>query len=280
MNVPLSLLEMPLVSAYVHEVSGIVLDSTKDYLVQSRLGPLLEREGISSYSELIRLAREDLTGHLRGSIVDAVATNETSFFRDQRPFDLMAFKVIPDILQRQVASGRVGKPRLDIWCAACSTGQEVYSLTMLLKEMLFDLDRYWIRILGTDISEWALTVASRGIYSAGEAARGLSERRMQRFFVPVEGGYKISDELRALATYAPLNLLDRFRHVGTFDVVFCRNVSIYFSIPNRAKLFDALADQLRTDGILIIGGSESLVCVTQRFAREDFRGAIYYRKIR
>lgn len=280
MSVPVSTLEMPLVSAFVSEVSGIVLEPGKGYLVEGRLGPLLERERLAGYADLVRAARNDGTGRLRNAIVDAIATNETSFFRDQRPFDLMAHKLVPDVFERQAAGGVTGRPRLDVWSAASSTGQEVYSLAMLLKEMLFDLNRFWIRILGTDISEWALSAASRGWYSGNEVARGLTERRLERFFVAQNGGYRIADELRAMATFAPLNLMDRFRHVGTFDVILCRNVAIYFSMIHRCSLFDRLADQLRPDGVLVIGSTESLDGVTTRFAREDFRGSVYYRKVR
>jgi chemotaxis protein methyltransferase CheR len=271
-------LELSLVSAFVHEASGIVLDSTKDYLVQSRLGPLLQHEGVPNYAELIRLARADATGRLTGRIVDAVATNETSFFRDHQPFDLLAHKLVPDVLERQMGPGRGGRPRLDIWSAAAATGQEVYSIAIVLKELLFDLNRYWIRILGTDISEHALAVASRGWYSANEAARGLTERRLQRFFVPDNGGWRIVDELRAQATFAPLNLTAGFPQAGLFDIIFCRNVAIYFSTANRRAVFNGLAEHLRPEGVLLIGSSESLIGVTQFFVREEFHGVDYYRK--
>jgi chemotaxis protein methyltransferase CheR len=272
--------EMPVVADWVQEVSGIFLDPSKDYLIDSRLGPFLKRMGVGSYSELVDRARQDQSGRLRASMVDAVTTNETMFFRDQWPFDLLAHKLVPDVLQHQEANpARGGRPRLDVWCAAASTGQEVYSLAIVLKEMLYDLGRYWIRILGTDISEWALSVASRGFYTDFEASRGLTDNRLKRFFTRVEGGWRIQDELRAQATFAPLNLIERFRHVGTFDIILCRNVAIYFSVPHRAVLFDRLADQLRPGGVLLVGATESLHGLTKRFAHEEFHGASFYRKV-
>lgn len=279
MTIEVSPVDMSIVSAYIHDESGIVLTPGKEYLVQSRLGPILQREQIFNYSDLIKRAQVDSSKRLRTMIVDSMTTNETSFFRDEWPFDLMAHKLIPDILMRQLEMKQEGKPRIDIWSAASSTGQEVYSIAMILKEMLFSLSRYWIRILGTDISEWALSVGSRGVYSDLEISRGLSERRRDRFFCRTDGGWKIDDELRSLATFGTLNLIERFRHVGTFDIILCRNVAIYFSLPRRVALFDGLADQLRPNGILLIGSTENLHGISERFVREEFHGAVFYRKV-
>jgi chemotaxis protein methyltransferase CheR len=267
--------ELALVSEYVGEVSGIVIEASKAYLVETRLGPLLQRYGFASYRELVTRARADTSGLLHGSIIDAITTNETSFFRDQHPFELLVHKLIPDVMERQHSAPR---PRLDIWCAAASTGQEVYSIAMALEELLFSLDRYWIRILGTDISEAALARASRAIYSRLEIERGLSERRRARFFQQQPQGWRIRDELRALVTFRRLNLLERFRHIGTYDIIFCRNVAIYFSLAHRTDLFHRMADQLRPNGVLVVGSTESLVGLTPKLRREAFHGTVFYRK--
>jgi chemotaxis protein methyltransferase CheR len=269
--------ELPLVADYVHRVSGIVIEPAKAYLVESRLGPMLERERASTYLELVALAQRDASGTLCTRIIDAITTNETSFFRDARPFELLAHKLVPDLLERQMGATR---PRIDIWSAAASTGQEVYSIAMVLEELLFDTGRYGIRILGTDISDATLARASRGRYSEYELSRGLDSRRKERFFQPVDRDWQIKDRLRALATFRPLNLLARFRHVGTYDIIFCRNVAIYFSPQNRLSLFDRLVDQLRPGGVLIIGSTESLIGVTRRLERQSFHGAVYYRRVR
>jgi len=270
--------EIPHVATYVDEVAGIVLDSSKSYLVESRLGPVAEREGFTSYSALVRAARADVSGRLKRLVVDAITTNETYFFRDERPFQLLAHKLIPDLLERQMQGRRYGLPKLDIWCAGCASGQEVYSIAMVLKEMLGRLDRYRIRILGTDISDAILTVASRAIYTRYELTRGVSASRRQRFFTPEGELFKITDELRSLATYRNLNLMRSFRHVGTYDLIFCRNVAIYFSIANRRTLYAGLANQLRPNGGLLVGSTESLIGVTDRFVRQSYRGAVYYTK--
>ena len=274
---PVSSAEMSLVASYVHTVSGVVIESGKEYLVRGRLGPLLEREGVSGFGELVRQARLDGSGRLEKRIIDAITTNETSFFRDERPFHLLAHKLLPDHFERTRNTGPRGKPRLDIWCAAASTGQEVYSVAMVVKELLFDLSGYWIRILGTDISEEALAMASRGYYTAREVSRGLSDRRLARHLRRVGDRWQVSDELRSLVTFSPLNLLGRFRHVGTFDVILCRNVAIYFSLTNRCELFERLADRLRPDGALIVGSTESIIGLTKRFVRQTHRDAVYYR---
>jgi len=267
--------ELSLVAAYVLEVSGIVIEPSKGYLIRARLGPLLEAWGTAHYSGLVARARADPSGTLQGDIVDAITTNETSFFRDRRPFDLLAHKLVPDIIGQQLGRPR---PRLDIWSAAASTGQEVYSIAMVLEELLFDTTRYGIRILGTDISEAALTKASRGRYTPHELSRGLDERRRDRFFRPVDGGWQVQDRLRALATFRKLNLLGRIRHVGTYDIIFCRNVAIYFSPQNRISLFERLAAQLRPGGVLVAGSTESLLGVNHCLEREQFHGAVYYRR--
>jgi chemotaxis protein methyltransferase CheR len=274
-RVEVSALEMPLVSSYVHEVSGIVIEPSKAYLVETRLGPLVQQRRLGGYADLVARAKQDGTGALQKEIIDAITTNETSFFRDQHPFELLVHKLIPDVMERQHSAPR---PRLDIWCAAASTGQEIYSIAIVLQELLFDLSRYWIRILGTDISEAALARASRGHYSAFEVSRGLEQRRRDRFFLPDGAGWRIRDPLRSVATFRPLNLLERFRHVGSYDIIFCRNVAIYFSAQNRASLFHRLADQLRPGGVLVVGSTESLHGLTPRLSREEFHGSVFYRK--
>jgi chemotaxis protein methyltransferase CheR len=269
--------ELPLVSDYVHRVSGIVIEPNKAYLLESRLGPLLAREGAATYIELVQRAQRDHSGGLGGRIIDAITTNETSFFRDKRPFELLAHKLVPDVLEAQMGHPR---PRIDIWSAAASTGQEVYSMAMVLEELLFDTSRYGIRILGTDISEAALARASRGRYTSYEMGRGVSDKRRQRFFRPEGNDWQIKDRLRAMATFRPLNLLARFRHVGSYDIVFCRNVAIYFSAQNRVSLFERLVDQIRPGGVLVTGSTESLIGVTRRLERQSFHGTAFYRRVR
>ena len=275
---PVSLAEMSLVSQYVQAISGVVLGPGKEYLVRGRLGPLLDAEGARSYAELVRRARADATRRIERRIVDAITTQETSFFRDGRPWSLLAHKLLPDHFERVAPQGVGGRKRLDVWCAACSTGQEVYSVAMVLGELLGDLSRYWIRILGTDLSDDALAAASLGRYTDHEVRRGLSPRRQVRHFRRGDEGWQISDELRSLVTFRRLNLQERIRHIGTFDLILCRNVAIYFSVRARTELLDRIADQLRPDGALVVGSTEAITGLTRRFTRRDFHGGIYYER--
>lgn len=270
MTIKASPAEMQTVAAYVEAVSGIVLAPSKAYLVETRLGRLLKDHAIDSYDALIRAAKADHSGALRGEIVDAISTQETSFFRDGKPFDFLAQELFPEKLK--------SKHRLDIWCAAASTGQEIYSLTMILKELLGEqLGRYDIRILGTDISEAALVYCSQGRYSRLELSRGINAERLRRHFVKEDKVWKINDELRALATFKPFNLMQPMTSLGPFDLVMCRNVAIYFSQQDRKRLFERIADRLKPDGVLMIGATESLAGVTQKLKRNSGKtGVVHY----
>jgi chemotaxis protein methyltransferase CheR len=279
LNRSISPAEVAFVAQYVYEISGIVIESDKAYLVENRLRPVLGRWGASNYIELIRQARSEPRPLLQDQIIDAITTNETSFFRDERPFLLLAHKLLPDHFERQAKKSQGARLRLDVWSAASSTGQEVYSIAMVAKELLHDLGRYWIKIIGTDISESTLDVASRGRYTTFELSRGLSEKRQKQFFVQQGNLWQIADELRSLVTFKPQNLLRPLGHLGLFDMIFCRNVAIYFSQENRRVLFDRLADQLKPQGVLIIGATESLLGVSERFERQQFHGSTYYEKI-
>ena len=278
MNVPLSSEEFSLVAAFILDCTGIVLDSHKDYLVQNRLNYLLDEHGVTNFRDLVRIASLDESRFIINQIINAITTNETSFFRDKKPFDLLVHKLVPDIIELRAPYLPGIAPRIDIWSAACSTGQEVYSIAMALKELLFDFKRYRIRILGTDISEAALAVASRGLYTNHELSRGLSDRRKSRFFHPDKNGWSISDELRAATVFKILNITKSFRHIGTYDIIFCRNVAIYFSVEDRRSLFEGLCERLRPGGKLVIGSTESLINITGCFQKYEFHGTAYYER--
>ena len=265
------------VARYVEDVSGVVLDESKGYLVRTRLGPLLRETCLGSYEDLVRRAERETDGRLRERIIDAITTNETSFFRDGKPFQLLVHKLVPERLEQQTRAPG-GRPCLSVWSAACSTGQEVHSIAIALQELLGDLGRYRIRVLGTEISRAALEAASRGRYSAVEMSRGLSELRRGRHFLTDGGDWTVSDELRGAVTFRPLNLLAPFRHLGSFDIVFCRYVAIYFSAAQRIDLFRRLGEQLRPGGALIVGATEALDRSVGAFEREEYHGAVFYRR--
>jgi chemotaxis protein methyltransferase CheR len=263
------------VASLVHDLCGIYLDDRKSYLIESRLQPLAAKTGCVSYRELAALARSGRSAGLAGEIVDAITTNETSFFRDGAPFEALKHKVVPEIVDRK--AGSLFPRRLRLWSAACSTGQEVYSLAMTLAELIPDVNRWDVSILGTDISSRAVQAASAGMYSAAEVDRGLENPRRARFFVPQGDRWKIRDEIRALATFRKVNLLEPFDTGGPYDVIFCRNVAIYFTPEDRRILFQKLCSALAPGGYLFVGGCENLRDLGPQYAPQHHCRTIYYR---
>ena len=268
--------ELATIRDFVEINCGIKLDESKAYLIDSRLGPILEEDGFASYLDMISTATTERSGKLKHKIIDSITTNETYFFRDQKPFDLLAHKLIPDVLEQQLDTGR---PSIKIWSAAASTGQEVYSIAMILKELLGNLYNHNIRITGTDISQHALAIASRGLYGKVELARGLTGARLKRHFTPVDNLWKVNDDLRAIALFKHLNLLTGTSVIPQQDIILCRNVAFYFSKENKQKLFINLAARLSPHGYLLIGSTESLVGMNLPFEKKEFHGNIYYQKI-
>lgn len=262
------------VTQYIYSICSIALDHSKDYLIEGRLNSLLDATGSKSFSQFISRAREDRSGALNRRIIDEITTGETLFFRDTAPFDLMRYKIIPELVDRR--SRTPGRIPIRVWSAACSTGQEVYSLAIVLKETLGDTNRYGIRILGTDISDQAVARASAGIFSAIEVARGLGDSIRARYFVPDPKGWKIRDEIRALATFRRFNLMQDFSALGKFDVVFCRNVAIYFNERDRTSLFNRIEQRMERDGYLVIGSMESLTGVCPQLESRRHLRSVFY----
>jgi chemotaxis protein methyltransferase CheR len=262
-------------SRYVHESCGIYLDESKGYLLETRLGSLLREAGAGNFSELFYRVKGDATHGLRRKVINAITTNETSFFRDTAPFDLLRHKLIPELIDRRTRAGG-GKVPIRIWSAACSTGQELYTTTIVLKELLGDPARYDVRLLGTDISDQAVAQASYGCYSKLELDRGMPADKVTRYFTADGGRWKIRDELRALTTFRTMNLLEPFAFPAPFDIVFCRNVAIYFTEPDRARLFRNIGRCLAKDGALIIGSTESLAGLCPEFEPKRYLRTVFY----
>jgi len=266
--------ELQQLAQLVHDRSGIVLDSSKAYLVESRLLPLLREKNFASFGDLHRQAVRD--PQLANRIIDAISTNETSFFRDQRPFELLKFKIFPDVLDATCRAGTGGRS-VNIWSAACSTGQEVYTIAVTLHELLgSSISQYRIKITGTDISDTAVVQASRGLYSQFETGRGFPPNLLKKYFVADGLNWRVKDELRAMTFFRKINLMEPLESMGKFDIIFCRNVAIYFSLPNRKSLFERIAAQLHPHGALIIGSTESLFGVTDRFVRREYHNSVFY----
>jgi chemotaxis protein methyltransferase CheR len=260
------------VAQYIHSICAITLDQSKDYLIESRLAGVMTDTGSTSFTQLLSRARIDSA--IKRKIIDEITTNETLFFRDTSPFDLLRFKLIPEIIDRRAKSGQVVPIR--IWSAACSTGQELYSIAIVLKELLGDLRGYNVRLVGTDISDQAVARASEGIFSQIEVDRGLTREARDKSFTAHPKGWKIRDELRAMASFKKLNLMDDFSSLGTFDIVFCRNVAIYFNERDRASLFKRIEQRLETNGCLVIGSMESLSTVSPQFESKRHLRSVYY----
>jgi chemotaxis protein methyltransferase CheR len=255
---------------YVYGLSGIQLDASKKYLLETRLQDMEAELGGKGYGEILRQARTD--PRLERRVVDAVSTNETFFFRDRKYFDLVKFKLLPELL------GDNTKRPLTIWSAASSTGQEAYSLSMVLKELLFDLSQVRVRILGTDISEAAVNAANRGEFTAFDLQRGLSQAEIAKYFVKSGDRFKVADELRSICRFQPDNLLGaRPPFAGRAEIVLLRNVLIYFSEADRKRVVERILKVMAPDGFLIVGAAEAILSTSDRFTREEFRGAVYYR---
>jgi len=272
--------EFHLFARLIGESTGIVLDSSKASLVETRLAPLIAKAGVQSYAELYRLVGEAGSEALRMELIDRITTQETSFFRDAAPFEMLKYKIIPDLVDARAASCRLSGARmpLRIWSAACATGQELYSIAMALEETLGDLSRYDLRLMGTDISDAAIAKASLGRYPAAEVSRGMSDERLARHFSrDGEGVFRVRDELRVFASFKRLNLQEDFSRLGTWDIVFCRNLAIYFSDEAKKNLFTRMASALAPDGCLVLGSTESLIGICPQYEAKRYVRSTYYR---
>jgi chemotaxis protein methyltransferase CheR len=263
-------------SKYILDISGIALDLGKEYLLETRLGPILTRLGCDSYVELLRKAKSDLKKTLENEIIDAISTNETYFFRDKSPFQLLQHKIFPDLIDKRSSKNMGLKPTLRLWSAANSTGQEIYSIAMTLLEMGITSKNYNIKLYGTDISDAAIAQASYGLYNKFEVARGLDPGRLNRYFDSHEDRYKIKDELRAMVQFKKMNLMKPFMGMGKFDIILCRNVMIYFTTQDRRKIYQNISSVLEPDGYLLIGSTESLVNDTDLYVSNKYLNSVFY----
>jgi chemotaxis protein methyltransferase CheR len=251
------------------ERSGLDLSSDKQYLVESRLIPLARRVGLAGIAELvarIRVGSDPLTSE----VVEAMTTNETFFFRDKIPFDHLRETIVPALLQT-----RANRRALRIWCAASSTGQEPYSIAMCLKEFGAALAGWRIEIVATDLSQAVLEKSKAGIFSQFEVQRGLPIQLLVKYFNQIGELWQLNADIRAMVQHRQLNLLQDFSHLGTFDVIFCRNVLIYFDQDTKAVIFERLAKVLEPDGVLTLGAAESVVGISDAFKPYPDRRGLY-----
>jgi chemotaxis protein methyltransferase CheR len=254
---------------FLKERSGLDLSADKQYLVESRLIPLARKSNLAGIDELVQKIKSGAAA-LASEVVEAMTTNETFFFRDKIPFDHLREAIIPELMQ-----ARAGRRSLRIWCAAASTGQEPYSIAMCLKEMGAALAGWRIEIIGTDISQQVLEKSKSGIYSQFEVQRGLPIQLLVKYFKQVGEMWQISPEIRSMIQYRPLNLLQDFGSMGKFDLIFCRNVLIYFDQDMKTQIFGRLAKAMEPDGFLALGAAETVVGLTDAFKPHPDRRGVY-----
>jgi chemotaxis protein methyltransferase CheR len=251
------------------ERSGLDLSADKQYLVESRLVPLARRSGLPGISELVSKMKSGAEP-LVAEVVEAMTTNETFFFRDKVPFDHLKEAVLPALAQ-----ARTARRSLRIWCAAASTGQEPYSIAMCLKEAGAMLSGWRTEIVATDLSLGVLEKARAGVFSQFEVQRGLPIQMLVKHFTQNGELWQLNADIRSMVQYRQLNLLQDFAHLGTFDIIFCRNVLIYFDQATKANIFDRLSRMIEPDGVLALGAAESVVGITNAFKPFPDRRGLY-----
>ena len=249
------------------EKSGLVLTSDKAYLIDSRLTPIAQKWELGDLNSLTQAIKNAPDEQLITDIVEAMTTNETSFFRDTRPFDTFKEYVLPYMRETRQA-----QRSFKIWCAAASSGQEPYSIAMLLREDA-NMAGWNIPITGTDISNEILDQAREGLYSQFEVQRGLPIQLLMRYFVQKDEKWQISDDIKSMIEYKYFNLLENMSSLCTYDVVFCRNVLIYFDEATKKKVLEEMARLMPDDGLLFLGGAETVLGITDVFKPvPDHRG--------
>jgi chemotaxis protein methyltransferase CheR len=249
--------------------SGLDLSTDKQYLIESRLLPLSRECGLSGIGDLVQTMKGG-SASVIAEVVEAMTTNETFFFRDKVPFDHFRDTIMPEILK-----ARASRKSVRIWCAASSTGQEPYSLAMCLKEMGSRLAGWRIEIVATDLSQEVLEKSRAGIYSQFEVQRGLPIQMLVKHFRQTGEFWQVNAEIRAMVRHRQLNLLHDFSQLGIFDVVFCRNVLIYFDQDTKINIFNRLARTTEPDGFLVLGAAETVVGLTEAFKPYPERRGLY-----
>lgn len=245
--------EFSVIASFLKDRSGLIIGEDKTYLLETRLSAILREHKIAGLSGLADILRQPGSHAVKDKVVDAMTTNETSFFRDSHPFETLRKSLIPSLIER-----RAGSRSLRIWSAACSTGQEPYSLAMMIKDNFPILAGWRIEIIATDLSPTVLDRARTGVYSTFEVQRGLPIQMLVRHFDQEEPNWRIKPEIRQTVTFRPLNLLEDFSVLGQFDIVLCRNVLIYFDQPTKTQILNGITRRIAPDGALLLGGAESV----------------------
>ena len=260
------------VAQFLKKRSGLVIGPDKQYLLDSRLSPVARRHNLPGVDAVVAKIRSGGDEALAKSVVEAMTTNESFFFRDKTPFEQFEKVMLPAILKSRAAA-----KRLRIWCAAASTGQEPYSLAMILREKAALLRDWKLEILGTDLSTDVLAKAREAVYSQFEVQRGLPIQMLVKYFKKEGDLWRVNDDIRGMVQYKSNNLLEPFAGMGPFDIVFCRNVLIYFDTPTKASVLERTAQIMAPDGFLVLGAAETVLGVTSVFTPVDGARGVYGR---
>jgi chemotaxis protein methyltransferase CheR len=266
--------ELPLMQQLVRQLAGVVLDDHKGYLIESRLGPIAEQQGCANFNELYFKLRYGSDQKLTQAVVDAITTHETNWFRDGTPFEALQFKVIPEVIDARARMGQA--KRLRIWSAASSSGQEAYSVGMILCELIPDIASWDVQILGTDISRSSVESAQRAVYAEHEMQRTSRPQLMSKYFEPVPGGFRVKEQVRKLCRFEVRNLMEPVSGLGPFDVVFVRNVLIYFDGTAKQELMRRIRNCVLPHGWLFVGSTENLMdCGAEWIPQTHCRATVY-----
>ena len=262
--------DFDLLCRLLRERSGLMLTRDKAYLLESRLLPVARKRNMKSLDELIVALRLRPEGDLVRDVVEAMTTNESFFFRDLLPFDQFRAFVLPQLLKTRAA-----RKQIRIWSAACSSGQEPYSLAMILSEEKMKLQGWQVEIIATDLSTEILEKAQAGLYSQFEVQRGLPIQLLVKYFKQQGDRWQIDPAIRGMVKFRCLNLLDDFTSLGVFVVIFCRNVLIYFEQATKTLVLERVARILPQDGYLYLGGAETVIGITDKFQAIAEQRGIY-----
>lgn len=262
--------EFNVLSEVLKQRSGLTLTEDKGYLLESRLTPILRKRDFKTLGDLVAAVKKADDESLLVEVTEVMTTNESFFFRDTRPFDQFKDELLPTLMQNRGSSKTIR-----IWSAACSNGQEPYSLAMILREQAEKLAGWRIEIIATDLATGVLAKARAGIYSQFEVQRGLPIKFLVKYFKETGQGWEIDSSIRAMVQFKEFNLLDSMVSLGNFDLVFCRNVLIYFDQATKADVLERICHQMSGDGYLCLGGAETVLGITERFKPAQGQRGVY-----
>jgi len=260
------------VCSTVRDRSAIELDGSKSYLIEARLAPVARDTGFASIADFLQGVRAKRRPELESRMVEAMTTNETSFFRDIHPFEALRKTLIPEFRERNAA-----RKTLNIWSAACSTGQEIYSIAMHLREHFPELPNWKVQMVGTDLSDDVLARARAAKFSQIEVNRGLSAALLMKYFQREGMQWQLRPELRSMATFTKLNLIERWPPLPTMDIVFLRNVLIYFSPETKRMILEKVRKVMAPKGVLFLGAAETTMGLDDSFERVQVDNSVFYR---